>query len=279
MDDAAFPERYGPWALIVGASEGVGTAVAHAVARHGVNVVLLARREAALEEVAASVRAESSGAETRVLAVDLTADDAMDRIAAATADLEVGLVLYGAGADPDYRPFLAQPIEPALSLVQRNCAMALRVLHHFAGPMVERGRGGLAVLSSGAGLVGGPNMVAYGASKAFDTVMVQSLWAELRGTGVDALAMVLGMTDTPALRRLMTARGALASEDDTVPGADTPDAVAEELLTHLADGPTWFMGEMLQAAAPALGGMPRRDAVEAMAQAGGLPGTDPQAAP
>lgn len=279
MDDDEFRERYGPRAVVVGASEGVGAAVAHAVARRGVNVVLLARREATLEEVAASVRAGAPGTGTRVLAVDLTASYAMDRIAAATADLEVGLVLYRDGADPDYRPFLAQPIEPALALVERNCAMALRVLHHFAGPMVERGRGGLAVLSSGAGLTGGPNMVAYAASKAFDTVMVQSLWAELRGTGVDALAMVLGMTDTPALRRLMAARGALAGDDDPVPGADTPDAVAEELLAHLADGPTWFMGEMLQAAAPALGGMPRRDAVELMAQAGGLPGTDPEAAP
>lgn len=274
MDDAAFRERYGPWALVAGASEGVGVSVAHALAARGVNLVLLARREAALDAVAASVRS-ASGVDTRVLAVDLTADDAMDRIAAATADLQVGFVLYGAGADPDYRPFLSQPVDAGLALVQRNCAMSLRVLHHFAGPMVERGRGALAVLSSGAGLAGGPNMVAYAATKAFDTTLAQSMWAELQGTGVDVLAMVLGMTDTPALRRLLVARGALAGEDEPVPGADTPEAVAAELLAHLADGPTWFMGEMLQAAAPMIGGMARRDAVLAMAQGGGLPGTTP----
>ena len=272
MDGAGFRERYGPWALVIGASEGVGAAFAHAVAARGLSVALVARRAEALEAVAGSVRS-AAGVETRVLALDLTAADAMDRLAAATTDLEVGLVLYGAGADPDYRPFLSGPLNPALALVQRNCVMPLQVCHHFVGPMVERGRGGLAVLSSGAGMVGGPNMVAYAASKAFDTVMIQSLWAELQGTGVDALAMVLGLTDTPALRRLLMARGALAGEDEPVPGADTPEAVVEELLAHLADGPTWFMGEMLQSAAPMLGGMPRRDAVEAMAAAA-LPGTD-----
>lgn len=270
MDDTGFRERYGPWAVVIGASEGVGAAFAHAVAGRGLHVVLVARRAEALEDVADSVRS-AAGVEARVLALDLTAPDAMDRLAASTADLEVGLVLYGAGADPFYRPFLSGPVDPALALVQRNCLVPIQVCHHFAGPMVERGRGGLAVLSSGAGMVGGPNMVAYAATKAFDTVMMQSLWAELRGTGVDVLSMVLGMTDTPALRRLFLARGALAGEDEPVPGADTPEAVVEELLAHLADGPTWFMGEMLQSAAPMLGGMPRRDAVEAMAAAGGDP--------
>lgn len=278
MSDAGFRDRYGPWALVIGASEGVGAAFAHAVAARGLHVVLVARRADALEAVAASSRS-TADVEARVLPLDLTAADAMAQLAAATADLEVGLVLYGAGADPDYRPFLSGPVDPALALVQRNCVVPVQVFHHFAGPMVERGRGGLAVLSSGAGMVGVPNVAAYAATKAFDTVLMQSLWAELRGTGVDTLAMVLGLTDTPALRRMFLARGALADEDDPVPGADTPEAVVEELLAHLGDGPTWFMGEMLQSAAPMLGAMPRRDAVEIMAAAGGLPGGDPEAAP
>lgn len=103
MDDAGFRDRYGPWALVIGASEGVGAAFAHAVAARGVHVVLVARRADALEAVAASVRSAADVA-ARVRALDLTAADAMDQLAAATADLEVGFVLYGAGADPAATP-------------------------------------------------------------------------------------------------------------------------------------------------------------------------------
>ena len=130
----------------------------------------------------------------------------------ATADVEVGLVAYCAGADPNYEPFLANPVETALALVRRNCAVPVQVCHHFAGPMVARGRGGIVLVGSGAGLVGAPNMVAYGASKAFDMVMGEALWAELHDEGVDVLSLVLGVTDTPALRRLLArTRGARRS--------------------------------------------------------------------
>lgn len=275
MSDDEFRARYGPWALVAGASEGVGAAFARAVAERGMNVVLLARRQSVLDEVAASIEA-GTGARTRTLVVDLTTEDAMATIAGATADLEIGLMLYGAGADPNYQRFLANPVDTALTLVHRNCVVLVQMCHHFAGPMVERGRGGLVTLSSGAGMAGGPNMVAYAASKAFDTVMMQALWSELRGSGVDVLAMVLGMTDTPALRRLLAQRGALAGEDDPapIPGAAAAADVAATVIANLAEGPTCFMGDDLSAAAQILGSMSRRDAVEAMASAGGLPGED-----
>src|SRR5260221_13028718 len=99
-------------------------------------------------------------------------------------------------------------------MVQGNCVVPLQVCHHFARPMVERGRGGIVVLSSGAALVGAPNMVAYAASKAFDMIMTEALWAELRATGVDVLGLVLGATDPPALPRLLARRGVLASAAD-----------------------------------------------------------------
>ncbi len=92
-----FGARYGPWAVVAGASEGVGAALARAFAAHGVNVVLLARRQAVLDEVATSIGAKV-GVEARAVAVDLAGDDAMARIVAATADVEVGLVAYCAGA-------------------------------------------------------------------------------------------------------------------------------------------------------------------------------------
>ena len=90
MRDTAFAERYGPWAVVAGASEGVGEGFARAVAERGVNVVLLARRQKVLEEVAASINADS-GVEARPVAIDLATDDAMDQVVEATADVDVGL--------------------------------------------------------------------------------------------------------------------------------------------------------------------------------------------
>lgn len=262
----SFASRYGPWGLVAGASEGVGSAFARALAERGVNVVLLARRKAVLDEVAAGIRADT-GVETRTLAVDLSRPDAMASVAAATAGLEVGFVLYCAGADPNFEPFLAHPIETALGMVQRNCVVPLQICHHFAGRMVERGRGAIVLLGSGAGFAGAPNMVVYGASKAFDMVMAEALWAELHPRGVDVLGLILGETDTPALRRLRRRLGRSESADTPIPSAATVDEVVREAFENLSNGPTCLVGERLRAAAKFLGGLSRNEAVQLMIQA------------
>ena len=251
-----FVGRYGPWAVIAGASEGVGAAFARQVADRGLNVVLLARRQAVLDDVANELRG-TFGVDVRVVAIHLADDDAMTSIAAATDDIDVGLLTYCAGADPNVRPFLSEPIETAVSMVQRNCVMPLRMCHHFAAPMVERGRGGIVLLSLGAGLVGAPNLVAYGATKAFDMVMAEALWAELNESGVDVLGLVLGLTDTPAQRRMMAQHGQLPSIESPVPGATPAETVAADAIANLANGPTWLAGEDVRVGFPYLGAMPR----------------------
>jgi short-subunit dehydrogenase len=258
-----FADRYGPWALIAGASEGVGAALARTIGELGVNVVLIARRQAALDRVAASVSTE-----TCALAIDLADEDAMRTIADATADFDIGLLVYCAGADANYETFLGQPVGNALAMVQRNCIVPLEMCHHFAKPMVARRRGGIVLVGSGAGLIGAPNMVAYGATKAFDMVMGEALWAELHDQGVDVLSLVLGMTDTPALRRLMRKRGQLTSADDDapIPGAVSAEETAAAALANLTNGPTYFVGDMLRDGAKTLGSMPRNDAVRMMAE-------------
>jgi len=274
QESADFADRYGPWALVAGASEGVGAAFARGVAELGINVVLLARRQTVLDEVAASIAA-ATGVEVRAVAVDLADDDAMASLAAATHDLEVGLLMYCAGADPSYRHFLAEPVETALAMVARNCARPVELCHHFAGPMAARGAGGIVLVSSGGGLIGAPNMVAYGATKAFDMVMAEALWAELHDQGVDVLGLVLGLTDTPALRRLMVKRGQLASLDDPVTGAASAEAVAADAIANLANGPTWLAGDDVRLGFAHLGAMPRNDAVQLMIDvAGGAMGSD-----
>lgn len=265
-DGTTFADRYGPWALVAGASDGVGAAFARALAERGINVVLLARRRQVLDEVAAGIRADT-GADTRTVAVDLAESGAMATVAEATAGLEIGTMVYCAGADPNYEPFLANPVDVPLALVRRNCVVPLQVCHHFAGAMVERGRGGIILLSSAAGLGGAPNMVAYAATKAFDLVLAEALWSELHGQGVDVLSLVLGATDTPSLRRLLVSRGSISDPDAPIPGAATPEQVVTEGLDNLSNGPTWFVGEQLREADRRLRSMTRSDAVKAMARA------------
>jgi len=182
---------------------------------------------------------------------------------------ESRLLMYCAGADPSYRNFLAEPVERALAMVQRNCARPVELCRHFAVPMAARGAGGIVLVSSGGGLVGAPNMVAYGASKAFDMVMAEALWAELHEQGVDVLGLVLGLTDTPALRRLLVQRGELAELDDPLPSATPAEVVAADAIANLANGPTWLAGDDVRMGFEHLGAMPRNDAVRLMISVAG----------
>jgi short-subunit dehydrogenase len=261
-----FAARYGPWALVAGASDGVGAAFAEGLAERGVNVVLVARRQALLDEVAAGI-AGRAGVETRSLAVDLAEHDASSVIADATDDLDIGFFVYCAGADPNFEPFLANPITTAEAMVHRNCMVPMQLCHHFAPAMVRRGSGGIVLFGSGAGLAGGPNMVAYGATKAFDMVFAEALWSELHDKGVDVLGLILGKTDTPALRRLEYGRGMLSSEDQAPADAATVDEVIREAFENLGNGPTLMVGDMMRAAVQLLSSVTRNEAVNLMIQA------------
>lgn len=262
-----FADKYGPWAVVAGASEGVGSAFAREVARRGCNVVLLARRHHVLEELAGGIRAASPGIDVRVLAVDLAEPDAAATVIAATADLDVGLLMYNAGADAHYKPFLELPVAAAVGMIQRNCTVPAQLCHHYGAAMVERQRGGLILVSSGAAFAGAPNMVAYGSTKAFDMVFAEALWAELHGHGVDVLSLVLGETDTPALRRLRAERGLVDDPDAPLPGVTPVEEVVADALEHLPLGPSWMVGAQLREGAKMLtGGMTRNDLVSVMVQ-------------
>jgi short-subunit dehydrogenase len=258
--------KYGPWALVAGASDGVGAAFAEGIAERGVNVVLVARRQGVLDEVAAGI-ADRSGVQTRTLAVDLANHDATSIIAAATHDLEIGFLVYCAGADPNFQPFLANSIGTAEAMVHRNCVVPMQLCHHFAAAMVDRGRGGIVIFGSGAGLAGGPNMVAYGATKAFDMVFAEALWSELHDKGIDVVGLILGKTNTPALRRLEHTRGVLSSEDEPPSDAASVGDVIGEAFDNLGNGPTVMVGDMMRSVAPMLASLTRNEAVNLITQA------------
>lgn len=234
-----FAERYGPWAVIAGASEGTGRAFARQVAAQGVNCILIARRDAQLTALAADIGAESD-VECVTAAIDLTAPDAFDRILAATGEREVGLFISNAGADPNGAYFLDRDHATWGKLVQRNVVTMMQCSHHFAKPMCARGKGGLLLVNSGACYGGSAFMAAYSASKAFMLCFVESLWAELRHDGVDVLTLILQMTDTPAFRALLAEKGL-----PVPPSIASPEDVAVTGLARLPHGPihNWGLEE------------------------------------
>lgn len=226
-----FAERYGPWAVIAGASEGTGRAFAHKIASEGVNCILLARREGPLATLAQEITAQH-GVECVTASVDLSASDATAQIASVVGEREVGLFISNAGADTTNRCFLDSSIEDWDSQIARNVNTVVRCCHFFALPMRERGRGGIILVGSGSCYGGASYMAAYAGTKAFNLCFGEGLWAELRPHGVEVLNLILGRTDTPAFRESLAKSGA-----SVPPGLASPEEVAEVGLARLPHGP------------------------------------------
>ena len=261
----SFASTYGPWAVVAGASDGVGEAFAQEVARRGLDVVLIARRRPLLESIAERIERDT-GAQTRVLAIDLATAGAADDVIAATEDLDVGLLMYNAGGDPNWRPFLDNSLVDGLQMLHRNCAVPTQLCHHYGRSMVARGRGGIILVTSGAAVGGTANMAAYGGSKAWNRVFAEALWAELEPHGVDVLSLLLGETDTPALRKL---RADLGNRDDPhapLPNAVTVAEVVEDAITFLPDGPSRVVGQTVRDSLELLNQCSRREIVELMTE-------------
>lgn len=226
-----FTDRYGPWAVVTGASEGTGRAFARQIAANGVPSILIARRQEPLTALAEEIRADY-GVECVTATIDLAAPDAFDRIVEAVGAREVGLFVSNAGSDPHGAHFLDRDISLWTDLIQRNAITMMQCSHHFAGPMRARGKGGVLLVNSGACYGGSRFMAAYSASKAFTLCFAEALWDELQPHGVDVLTLVMHMTDTPALRALLAEKG--------LPVPDTiaqPDDVAALGLARLPHGP------------------------------------------
>ncbi len=187
-------QRYGEWALITGASSGIGREFARALARDGVACALSARREDRLQALAAELE-RLHGVDTRVIPADLADPHGADRLAAAVDDLEIGVLVNNAGFGYAGR-LDKQDTERLRSLVQVNCVAPLVLTSRLLPKMRARGRGAIIITGSIAGQQPLPRLAAYSASKGFDRLLGESLWGELRGTGVDVLVLEPGPTDT-----------------------------------------------------------------------------------
>jgi short-subunit dehydrogenase len=236
MDTSQFAAQYGPWALIAGASEGTGASFARQLAERGLNLILIARREGPLTELAEAIRADH-GVECVTASVDLAAADAAERMAEAAGGREVGLLIFNAGADANGSLFLDSDLANWDALAMRNVMAVMRAAHIFGRSMRERGRGGMILVGSGACYGGLPGIGVYAATKAFDLVLGEALWAELKPHGVDVLNLIMGKTDTPAHRELMDKLG-MPFPDDCA----SSDEVAALGLERLPHGPVLNWG-------------------------------------
>jgi len=221
--------KYGPWAVIIGGSEGVGSCLAMRLAADGVNPLLVARKPEALAEAADAIRS-AYDVEVRTLSCDIAAPDAIDAIAAAADGIDIGMLIHNVGGGFGKGLMLDNDVETSLKTLRANSEMQLRLVHHFVPAMVARGRGGVIFTGSMSGNIGSYNYAVYSAVKSFTQILAEGLWAELGQQGVDVLALVLGSTDTPARRR---------SGVKDAPGMHVadPDDVAALALAELGKGP------------------------------------------
>jgi uncharacterized protein len=231
-----FKERYGPWAVIAGASEGTGRSFADQLAMRGINCILIARRSGPLDELADELRARH-GVECISASVDLAAREALSEVVALAGKREIGLYINNAGSDTNDSTFLDGGIDAWERLVDRNVMTPMRISYYFGKLMRERGHGGIILVGSGACYGGATGMAVYAGTKAFDLCFGEGLWAELRPHGVHVLNLILGRTNTPMFRAFMEKRGLTVGE-----GVAEPDDVAKLGLERLPHGPVQNWG-------------------------------------
>jgi short-subunit dehydrogenase len=239
---------YGPWALVVGGSDGIGAAFAEELAARGTDLVLVARRQAPLDELAGRLR---TGYRVRVrcLALDAATPDGIAAITGVTED--IGLLVCNAALGP-VGPFLALTPAQLDAMVDLNCRSAAHLAHAFGTRLVARGRGGIVLLSSLAGEQGSALVAHYAATKAYLRVLAEGLWAELRPHGVDVVACCPGLVATP------TFAGTGAAPARLVPPPMDPRAVARATLAALGRAPVVIPGRRNRLVASTARLVPRR---------------------
>jgi len=216
-----FSRQFGPWAIVTGGAQGVGLAFGEALLERGCAVVLVDRQPEVVE-VAARL-----GAEARGVVADLADPAWLDAVARVTDGLEVGLAVANAAVSYVGR-FVDQSAASRAATVQVNCLATTELAAWALPPMVERGRGGFVVTSSGSALAGTGAVATYSASKAYVLNLAEAIGWELRDSGVVCQAVVAPAMDTPGWRS-----HPVDEERMLQPAAD-PRAVVEGALDHLA---------------------------------------------
>lgn len=216
-----FQARYGKWAVVTGASSGIGEAVAAQLAVAGLDLVLVSRRQAELAQLAGDLSARH-GVQTRVLVADLANLAGIKTVEANTQDLDIGLLVAAAGFGTSGSFLEANP-EEEFAMLDVNCRAVLALSLHFGRRFAERGRGGLILFGSLVGFQGAPRAAHYAATKAYVQSLAEGLHVELAPRGVDVLVSAPGPVHSGFAARARMQMGA----------AEMPETVARATVSAL----------------------------------------------
>ncbi len=228
-----FSQKYGPWALITGASSGIGEQFAHMIAQEGINVILIARRMSLLEKLAENLR-QLYGVEAEAQSVDLAQDNFIEPILRCGHGKDVGLIVINAAAGAK-GPHHEISSEKLSSILNINCRVAMMLTHAFIPELIQRGRGGILLTGSIEGFFGFPWSSGYAASKAFILSLGEGLGQELKGYNIDVLVLSPGATDT----EFPISQGVRREE---LMGIMSPHEVARHGLKQLGRKPIYITG-------------------------------------
>lgn len=256
IDPAAFRARYGPRALVSGGASGIGAEYCRQIAATGIDLVVLDRDEPALDAVAGELRSAPEPVDVVTAVVDLArpGEQLLDEVRRVVADREIGLLVANAAWSP-VGPFLDSALSGLLAAIDTNCRAPVVLMHELGARMAERGRGGVIVMSSLAAESGAAQVALYSATKAFDLVLAEGLWYELRDRGVDVIAIRPGSTRTPGWQSSQP-------PDAEFEGVMEPEAVVREALAALGTTPSTPVGTDNRAAETFLRSLTRREVVE-----------------
>jgi short-subunit dehydrogenase len=226
-------EWNGKWALVTGASAGIGVALAKELAVGGTNLVLTARRKDRLEDLAASLRSQHK-VKTEVLVADLAEAGAPEKIFAFTKEkgLDIDLLINNAGFG-HYGEFSSAEIHRVLDMVQVNCHAVVHLTRLYLPEMIARRRGDVLILASTASFQAVPYISTYAATKAFDLLFAEGLAEEMKPYGIRVCALCPGSTETEF--------HVVAGQDQFIRKAETAEKVARTGLKALAAGKSYVI--------------------------------------
>jgi short-subunit dehydrogenase len=232
-----FTTQYGPWAVIAGGSDGIGAAFAREAAVRGLNLVIVARRAGPLEDLARELRTAHPKIEVRTHSIDLGEENAIEMIKTATEKLEVGTLIYNAGAESRFGPFLDHDWALLRNRLERNFFVKAALVHHFGRLMRSRKRGGIILMGSTAGFAGSPGFTFYASSKAFTHNLAEGLWYELQADNINLLCPIVGPTRTPTMINSYGPMDGHATE---------PDYIAKGAFERIGNGPIWISEDIAE---------------------------------
>ena len=234
MLKGSWKEHYGDWALVTGASAGIGEEFCRQLAEKGMNIILVARRGDRLKELGEELSL-NFGVSTREVPMDLILPDAAEKIDNAVADLEVGLLVNNAGFGHLGR-FHKKSADRDADMIKLNCLAPVELTHKFLPKMVDRGQGAVIFVASTAAYQATPFFSVYSATKVFNLFLGEGLWQEYKKLGIDAMALSPGYTKTEFQKA--------AGLNEDVGGIlwETPDNVVRTALKNLGKKPSVIHG-------------------------------------